>query len=294
MRFRLLVVVLLLAGACREAPAPDHPPAAPFTDALGREVAVPRPALRVVTLAPNLTEMVYAAGAGARLVGVTTADDFPPAVDTLARFSALPLNIEAVVLLRPDLALASTQVNAPRDGDALAAVGVPAAFLPAASLDDVVGGIRTIGTLLGTAPAADRAADRLRDRIDRLRARTAPGERPRVLFLIDDERLFSFGRGSYIHDLVALAGGESVTAELPNAAPVLSEEFVLSARPDVIVGTFGDDYDPARLRTFHPTWSDLPAVRDGHVYALPADLFLRPGPRLVDGAELLAQLLGGL
>ena len=286
----LLCLLPCLAGCADRSALPDA--ATTFTDDLGRTVQLPDTIDRIVTLAPSLTEVVFAAGAGDRLVGVSVADDYPPAVDTLPRYNTFPIDYEALVALTPQLVLATSQVNSPRDADALAALGIPTAFLSFTSLEDVLHGIRTTGTLLGTAEAADSTADALTAEITTLRRRTAAlPERPLVLFLIDDATLYAFGPESYLHDLIALAGGRSATADLQTEAPVLSEEFVLRTQPDVILGAFGEGYTADDLLALHPTWSVVPAVRDARVYSVPPNLVLRPGPRLVEGARRMAALL---
>ncbi len=280
---------MCLAGCAGRTAPPDT---RLFTDDLGRTVALPPALTRIVTVAPNLTEMVYAAGGGTRLVGVTTADNFPPAVDTLPHVGALPLDHEAVAALRPDAVLATTQINNPRDADTFAALGIPMVFLSFHGLDDVRRGIRILGDLLETRDVADRAAAALAEAEARLRRRTDTlAHRPTVLFLIGDETLFSFGPQSYIHTLIERAGGRSLTTDLTTENPILSDEYVLTRKPDVIVGTFGEGYDPARLTALHPTWRVVPAVRDGRIYSFDPDLFLRPGPRLLVGARRLAERL---
>jgi ABC-type Fe3+-hydroxamate transport system substrate-binding protein len=284
------LLVFLSPGCTSESPAG----ASTVTDDLGRSVSLDRPVDRVVSLAPNLTELVYAAGGGSRLVAVTTADDYPPAVDTLTRLSALPVDFEAVAAAEPDLVLATDQINPPGDTDTFAAIDVPVYFFSFSSLDDVFGALRTTGTLLGTEAAARDTARALERQMATLQARTdsiPASSRPRVLVLIGDDTLYSFGQGSYIHTLVAAAGGRSVTADLDAEAPTLSEEYVLTEQPDVIVGAWGADYDPDRLRALHPTWDVVPAVRADRVYSLPPALLLRPGPRLVEGARRMAARL---
>lgn len=299
--FSLLLLAFLSSGCADDASEEQHSGVAPdsaaadsgaFIDALERRVALTRPVRRVVTLAPNLTEIVYAAGAGHALVGVTTADDYPPAIRSLPRVGTLPIDFEAVTALEPDLVLATDQVNAPRDAETFDALGLPLYFFSFPTLQSVFDGVRRTGALLGTRPAATRAADSLAAAADRLRARTRVAEeRPLVLFLIGDDTLYAFGKDSYIHTLIAIAGGRSLTADLDASAPVLSDEFVLEEKPDVIIGAFGADYDPATLRALHPSWDVVPAVQSGRVYSLPPDLVLRPGPRLVEGARRMAQVL---
>ncbi len=294
--FRAFLVFFTLATSgvfgCAKSPAPSGGEVRAFTDDLGRTVELRQPVARVATVAPSLTEIVFTAGAGRKLVGVTTADDYPPAVDTLPRFSALPMNFEAVAALRPDVVLGLTQINNPRDAETFAALGIPMVFFSFRRLGDVMRVLRTTGDLLGAAARARAAADSLQRLVDDLRARSeAIEERPRVLFLIGDGTLFAFGPESYIHELIFLAGGQSITEDLTTEAPILSDEFVLTSAPDVIVGAFGEDYDPARLLALHPTWTVVPAIRDGRVFSFAPDLFLRPGPRLVEGARRLAARL---
>jgi len=301
----VLVGVLVLKTGCGRS-SPESQPRRPdnasrhaekrsdttVTDALGRTVEFRHPATRVVSLAPNLTEIVFAAGAGDRLVAVTTSDDHPPAVDTLARIGALPIDFEAVTAQQPDLVLATNQINAPRDVETFDALDIPIAFLSFERVEDVFSAIRRTGQYLGTDAIAADSADALAASISRLQNRTRTvEERPRVLVLIGDDTLYSFGGSSYVHTLVQAAGGRSVTASLGASAPTLSEEYVLEQQPDVIIGAWGTDYNPSRLLTLHPTWDVVPAVENGRVYSLDADLLLRPGPRLVHGAWQMARHL---
>ena len=262
------------------------------TDALDRSVGVRPPVERVVSLAPNLTELVVAAGGASSLAAVTTAADHPPTVvDSLPKLSALPVDFEAVAAAEPDLVLATTQVNAPRDAGTFDALGLPVYFFSFETVGDVFDAMRTLGRLLGTDDIARRRANRLAARLDTLRHYTEALSRPRVLVLIGDDTLYSFGSGSYVHTLVDAAGGESITATVDASAPTLTDEYVLKEEPDVIVGAWGPDYDPERLLDLHPTWDVVPAVKNGRVYSMPPGLLLRPGPRLVDGAWTLARSL---
>ena len=285
----LLLTVLLAGCGSSDAPAPST-----VTDDLNRTVKLDRPIERVVSLAPNLTELVFAAGAGSKLVAVTTADDFPPAVDTLDRVSALPVDFEAITTKNPDLVMATDQVNPPGDTQTFDALDIPVYFFSFSSLSDVLDGIRRTGTLLDTESAAADTIEALRREISKLEAITASlsvDERPRVLVLIGDDTLYSFGEGSYVHHLVHLAGGQSITDTIQTKAPTLSEEYVLTEQPDVIIGAWGSDYDPKRLLELHPTWDIVPAIRNDRVYSLPPSLLLRPGPRLIRGAKQMATLL---
>lgn len=287
----LLLLVFVLAGGCDD--SPDNA-SRTVTDDLGRTVSLNSPIQRVVSLAPNLTEIVYAAGAGERLVAITSSGNHPPPVDTLPHVSALPVDFEAVVAQEPDLVLATDQINAPGDTDTFEALDVPIYFFSFDSLDDILTSIRTMGQLLGTEAAAADSASALRASLDALRTRTdsiPDADRPRVLVLVGDDTLYSFGRGSYVHTLVDVAGGTSITADIENQAPTLSDEYVLQEEPDVILGLWGNDYDPDRLLELHPTWDVVPAIKNDRVLSVPASLIARPGPRVVEGARMLAQRL---
>lgn len=263
-----------------------------YTDDLGRTVLIPDTPERVVTLAPNLTEIIFTAGADSLLVGVSNVDDYPPEVQSLPRYSILPVDFETIATLQPDLILATTHINSPRDAQTLEALGFPTVFLSFESISDVFEGIRTVGQLLGTGRVADSVVDSLTNQMNRLSEITSDiSNPPDVLFLISDEPLFSFGRESYVHELINLAGGNSVTGKIDAVAPILNDEFVLANNPDVIIGTFGDEYSAAQLLDEHPTWSSVAAVQNERVYTIDENLVLRPGPRLIEAAWLMARML---
>ncbi len=289
-RFAPLVFLLTLA-ACTSPDAPDARPTtadAAVTDDLGRSVSLPSPPARVLALAPSLTETVYAVGAGGRLVGASPSDTYPPRVRALPSFSTFPLDHERVVSLRPDVLLATDQVNRVEDADALAAAGVPTVFFRFDGLADVPRVLRATGALLGTDGETPAAA--FERRIGAVRTAVAGAIRPRVLVLVSDETPYTFGAASYVSDVVEAAGGVSVTDAFPEPAAVAGEEWVIGAAPEVVV-VLAEPYDAAGLTAHHPAWRALPAVRAGRVHGFDPDLMSRPGPRLADGVETLARLL---
>lgn len=262
------------------------------TDDLDRTIYVPPRIERVAPLAPNITELLFAAGAGSKVAGVSTVDDFPAAVDSLPRYGLIPTDFEAIVALDVDLILASEQVNSPQDADIFAAVGIPVYFVAVNTLGDVTRVIRDLGDLLGTSEFAHERATQLEDSLSLLRTLTSDlTTKPDVLFLINPVTLYGFGQGSYIHDMVDLAGGHSITQHLSIRFPLLTDEFVLAAGPEVIAGAFGLQFENPHLLLHHPTWDILPAVQQDRIYGLNPDLYLRPGPRLVKGTWELARVL---
>ncbi len=292
--FRRYLPALLLAAAFMASCGPAATEEPTVTDDLERQVSFSPPATRIFPLAPNVTEQIVAAGGADQLVAVSTADTYPPWVDELPRIGTLPLDFEALVAEEPDLVVANAEINPERDAETLDALGIPTLFLTYTTVADVPRTIRLLGTWLGTEAEADATADTLTAQFDAFRAAAdTVKHRPRVLFLIGDETLYAYGAGSYVHELIAMAGGESITATLPAAAPVLSEEFVLTQRPDVIVGSFGEGYTTADLLAKHPTWDIVPAVRDGRVYSIDGALISRPGPRLLRGVQALRAAIHG-
>ena len=261
-------------------------------DDLGRTVLLPVKIERIAPIAPSITELLFASGAGSKVVGVSTFDDFPPAIDSLPRYSVFPLDFEAIVALDLDLVIASEQVNSPKDADVFASLGIPVYFVAVNALEDLARAIYTLGELLATSDIAQERAKQLEDSLAQIASLTAHlTERPDILFLIEDATLYGFGQGSYIHDMIDMAGGHSITSSHSTRFPLLTDEFVLAAQPDIIVGTFGESFTKSTLLDSHPTWDILPAIQSGRVYRLSSEFYLRPGPRLVYGVWELAGVL---
>ena len=281
-----LAALLLWMVGCVGGPAGDRV----VQDDAGRKVTLSGTPERVLTLAPNVTELVAEAAGVGRLSGASVADDFPPGVTSLPRFQGFPLDREAVVALQPGLVLGSTDVNTSDDADALAALGLPTYLFRFRSVADVPRALRTLDTLLATSGGA-RAAEAFEARVRAVETAVAGFAPLRVLLLVGDETLYTFGRDSYASEMVRLAGGLNVTDGYDGAAAQPSDEAVLEMAPEVIVVLAGADYDPADLLTKHPAFLNLPAVQNRRVYGLNPDLVSRPGPRIADGLERLARLL---
>lgn len=281
--FCFLAFVASGTGCTDPAPVSRGAPQEYLVDDLERNVSIRLPVRRVVSLAPSVTEILFASGGLAALVGVTTADDYPAVVKTLPSYSALPVNFEAIISLKPDLVLATTQVNNQRDAAVLEQLGVSTFFLRTRSIEDVIRNIRTLGTILGTEQQAEQAADSLQNELRLLHNATDTlSSRPSVLVLISEKKLFSFGSKSYVNDLISLAGGTSITAGLHIDAPMLSEEFVIIERPEAIFGSFPDGVGAVELLSYHPEWAGVPAISNGDVYSVSPDLLLRAGPRTIE------------
>jgi iron complex transport system substrate-binding protein len=275
-----LAVLLLLA-----APAS----ALGVRDMLGRSLTLPAPPERIVSLDPSVTELIFAIGGGARLAGVTDYCDYPAAARAKPRVGDLVApNLESIIALRPDLVIATTEGNSQETVAALERLGVRVYLTTASRLGDVVALIERIGELTGRVAAAAALRDRLERRVEAVRRAVAGLPRPRVLYVLWPDPLLVPGRGTLLGELIAVAGGESVTASDPTVYPRLSLEAVVARRPDVVIVADHGGGAPAER------WNALgalPAARAGRMYSVDGNLLHRHGPRIADGVEALARLL---
>ena len=249
------------------------------TDDYGNTVRLPSPALRIVSLAPHLTELVYAAGAGKRMVGAVDYSDFPPPARELPRVgSDAHISLEAVLALKPDLVVAWPNPGSVRAIDRLAELGLPVFRSEPRELEDVATTLERLGVLAGTASQAKQAATAFRERRHALEKRYASRPKLRVFYQVWDRPLLTVNGAHVISKVIALCGGENVFAALPLIAPEVDAEAVLRAKPEVLLTS-----NPAAKP---PSW--LPQVRFAVV---PADLIQRHTPRLLDGAEHVCRAL---
>lgn len=237
---------------------------------------------RVVTLAPHLAELVYAAGAGDRLVGVSAWTDHPPAAAKLPRVGdAFRLDMERLTVMDPELILAWAE-GTPRELVArLEELGFPVLEISTAGVSDVAAALRLIGRRLGTEETAEAAALTYLAALDRAVAGRDTGRRLRVFYQIGARPLYTINGEHYISELIRLCGGRNVYSDLEGLAPVVTVESVLARDPEVILAA-GDD--PAVLAGWQG-WQSLTAVRTGNLRLVPADTLVRPSPRLARGAE---------
>jgi iron complex transport system substrate-binding protein len=261
------------------------------TDDYGREVRLAAPAQRVVSLAPHLTELMYAAGAGAKLAGAIEYSDYPPAAKALPRVgSEAAIDLEALVALAPDLVVAWPNAGSARVVERIAALGIPVFRSEPRELEDIARTMETLGRLAGTEAAAQAAARAFRARAARLERSYAQRPRVRVFYQVWDRPMLTVTGAHVISKAMRLCGGENVFAGLPGIAPEIDREAVLRADPEAIVASSPDGGWPAWL----DDWKAFPALaaaRQGNLYAVRPELLQRHTPRLLDGAEELCRIL---
>ena len=295
-RAALWALLVLLAGGWLSTAAGSGFPVS-LTDDLGRAVTLARPPQRIVSLAPSNTEILFAIGAGPQVVGVTDFCDYPPEARRLPRVGGMvpgSLSVERVVSLRPDLVLSVGRLQQPVI-DALQRLGIPVFALDPASLEDVYENLRRVGRLTGHPDGAEAVVRTMQQRVDAVRRLVAdipPQRRVRVFYEVWDNPLMTAGPGSFIGQLIELAGGINVFRDVQQDWPQVSLEELVRRDPDVILGpaTHGSGLALEQLRR-RPGWQNLRAVRTGRVYVVEDDLISRPGPRLVEGLERVARAL---
>lgn len=263
------------------------------TDDTGAAVTLDAPAQRVVSLAPHVTELIYAAGGGAKLVGAVSYSDYPPEAKNVPRVGDnKALDLERIAALKPDLIVVWRHGNAQQQIERLRELHVPLYFNAPHHVDDVPATLVKLGTLLGTGATAQAAADAYHREIDGLRARYAAKPVVSVFYQVWDQPLMTLNGTDTVSDVIALCGGRNVFANLAPVVPTVSTEAVLAANPEAIVTAAPGATTPrGRLPGLDrwQAWPAITAVARNNLFAIDGDLIDRPGPRLAQGAALLCE-----
>ena len=284
-RASFLMLGLLAVFPCAAAAA-----ASVFDDD-GRRLLLATPAQRIVSLSPHATEMLFAAGAGSRVIAADEYSDFPEAAKKLRRIgSAHALDLEAIVALKPDLVVAWKSGNDARQVARLIELGIPVFFTEPRAPEDIASAIGRLGVLAGTMETAIAAARRLDDGIARLTAAHRKSALVDVFFEIWSPPVMTINNRHLIDAIVRACGGRNVFGALPALTPTVSVESVVGANPQVIIASGMGDARPPFLDDWK-AWPQIAAVKSGHVYYVPADLIARPGPRIAEGARLVCDAI---
>jgi iron complex transport system substrate-binding protein len=290
-RLARLVSTLIAVGFCISS---LHAHAAiTVTDDTGAGVTLAAPAQRVISLAPHVTELLYAAGGGAKLVGAVSYSDYPPEAKQVPRVGDnKALDLERIVALKPDLIVVWRHGNAQRQLDRLREMHVPLYFSEPHHLDDIAVSLTRLGQLLGTSTTADKAAAEYRRDIARLRAQYASRPPVSVFYQVWDQPLMTLNGEHMVSDVIALCGGRNVFAKLEPLVPTVLTEAVLAANPEAIVtaapGATRPDTALPQLGAWR-AWPSLSAVANDNLFAIDGDLINRPAPRIAQGARQLCE-----
>lgn len=286
----LVLICLSLVCACNSARTSSQG-TRKITDDAGREVALPARVDRVITLAPNLTEVVFAVGAGDRLVGNTTYCDYPPEAKAIAKVGdSLQPSLERIIALRPQVVLISTASQLEVFTQQLQHQNIAVFVTDPHDLDGIFRSIEQVGQILGQTEQAAAVVKKLRERSAAVEQAVRQAKPVRVFYQVSGEPLYTVGRDAFVTDLMRRAGAISVTADVPGAWPKYSSESALAARPEAIILPTGGSMGAANSNVAEAL-SRSPAVLNGRVYKINDDFLARPGPRVVDGLEAMARAL---
>jgi iron complex transport system substrate-binding protein len=253
-----------------------------------RPPATPAAARRIVSLAPSSTEIVFALGVGDRVVGVDQYSDWPPEAAKVPRVgNDLSPSLERILALKPDVVLVATSANSRELPDELGRFGVRVVISSIVTLDDLWRDIQTIGDAIGRHDAAVTLVNTQRARVAAIHARVAALPAPKVLVVVWADPLTVVGGHTFIDDEIRAAGGDNIAGDSAQPYPQYSVERMLARAPEVIVIGSHKGGPALTPLTSH---ASLPAVKNHRVHSVDGDLVFRPGPRMVDGIELLSRL----
>jgi iron complex transport system substrate-binding protein len=287
---RLVAVARALAGIAAVIGCTGLPRAAiVMQDDAGYRLGLARPAQRIVSLTPHLTELLFEAGAGTRVVGTVAHSDYPQAARSLVRIGdARAIDIERILALRPDLVVAWRSGSPLRQVSRLRELGLPVFLDEPGHLDAIAVTIERLGLLAGTSATAAQSAQRFRDRLAGIRHEYAHRREIRVFYQIWDRPLLTVSAQHVIGDALRSCGARNIFAQQRLLVPRPEREAVLLADPEAIVAADGSGAQQARLQGWL-VWRSLQAVRLGNLYTLDPDLMHRHSPRILEGVEALCR-----
>lgn len=281
----LFVALVVASAACAREPRSAAPRTA---DDFGDTLSAGAPPRRIVSLNPSTTELLFAIGAGDRLVGRTTYDLWPVAARSVPDLGpGLRPNVEAVLAAHPDLVVLYASDDNREAARRLRAAGVQTAAFRVDRIADFERVTRALGVLTGDSAAARATVDSVRRTLDVVRTATASLPHPTVFWPLYDQPLLATGSGSYLNELIEIAGGRNIYGFMKEPSPRVTFEDLMQRDPDVVLTS-----PESRTRYLaDPRWRALRALRDGHLLAVDTTLVLRPGPRLGEAARSMALLL---
>ena len=262
-----------------------------ITDDRGHRLVLKEPAQRIISLAPHVTEILFAAGAGDKVVGVVAYSDYPDAARKLPQVGGYTqIDLEAIAALRPDLVIGWPSGNRSAPLEHLRALGIPVYLNEPRSLDGVAHSLEQFGRLAGSEAAAQAAATAFRERRAALAARYRDRPAVRTFYQIWDRPLMTVNDEHLIADVIRLCGGRNVFGQLSQLAPTIGVEAVLAADPEAIVASGMGEGRPEWLDQWK-RWPQLEATRRDNLFFIPPERIQRHTPRILDGAQRLCEQL---
>ncbi len=262
-------------------------------DETGRTVNIPASPHKIVSLAPDITEILFALGLEKKIAGVTIFSDYPESASKKAKIgSYMNLSLEKIVSLNPDLIIGTTNGNRKEAILKLEKAGYPVYVVNPMCLKDIFIMIDTIGTITGKESEAQKIVAAMENQVNHIVSMTEKLDKPKVLILFDTDPFISAGKETVYHELIALAGGHNIAGQSPVKYPRLSMETVINEQPDIIIipSMKKDTKIDGVIKTWKP-WCDIPAVKNGRIHIINSDLTDRFSPRITEGLEQLAVII---
>jgi len=264
-----------------------------YTDEMGRSVTIPFHPKRIVSLAPSITEILFALGLGDRTVGVTTFSDYPEAAASRPKVgSFVNVSLEKVASLNPDLVIATADGNKKEIVDQLEQIGLPVYVINPGSLEELLETIVNIGVVTGTETEARGVVLALRKRIDRVASLIQGLKRPRVFLQVGVNPVVTVGKDTLYNRLIEMAGGVNIYGDVTTRYPRCGVEEIIAAKPDIlIVSTMKRGGNFSRIRKRWMKWKNIPAVENNRIHIIDSDLIDHSSPRIVEGLEELVWII---
>ena len=260
-------------------------------DDSGQPVVLEEPASRVVSLAPHITELLFAVGAGEVVTGASEYSDYPVAAQSILRVSGgSGVDLEAILALQPELVIAWGSGTPAGHVHRLRPLGIPVFVSEPRVMADIASSLERLGRLTGHDNDAARVIRSFRKRHRGLHERYAGRPQVRVFYQIWQQPLMTINGNHIVSDVIRLCGGLNIFADLPELAPAVSLESVLQRDPEVIIAG-SDAGDPPALMALWQRWPDISAVQGGHLHTIQRELLVRHTPRILDGAEQMCEIL---
>jgi iron complex transport system substrate-binding protein len=287
---RFLFFFLLLIILWPAAPSGRNPT---FKDEVGREVIVPLPPRRIISLAPNITEILFDLGLEEEIVGVSIHCNFPEKAKTRVRVgSYISLDFETIISLKPDLIIATGAGNTREMVERLEKLGFHTYVIYPKNVDGILLSIDHIGQVVGRKKEAATIINDMTTRREKIKELTQGLPQPRVFLQIGEAPIVTVGKGSFADDLIRLAGGRNVAGDEKKMYPRFGMEEILKRAPEVIIiSSMNPKGDYQKVFQDWTRWKTIPAVKNGRIHLIDSDLIDRPSPRIVDGLEEIARIL---
>ena len=292
--FLLLSSLLLACGDSQKRELVRNAPAisVSYTDATGREVKLKQIPQKVISLAPNITEMIYLIGAEEKLAARSQACDYPPEVYEVEEISTYPaIDREQLQAVGADMLLATNEIFG---GDAISSieeVGLPVYLQAYDSISMVFDAMRTLGKMLETETQANAVADSMQAILEKIVEMTAPEIKYGTAIIVSSDPLIVVGGSGFLNEMIQKAGGKNALADLGDAYAKATVESILAAQPEFLILPSKSDQAYADLISLYPALINIPAEKNKQVYIVDPDLFYRPGPRMLDGLLELTSIL---